>query len=327
MSKQINIGIVGFGNLGKGVVAALQHSSEFFLKGIFTRRNPQQLKELEKDLPFHPMDEIESFVGKIDLMFLCGGSAKDLPIQGPKIASLFHCIDSYDNHSKIPNYFEEINFIAKKANKLCLISAGWDPGLFSIHRLYAESILPNGVNYTFWGRGVSQGHSDAARQIEGVKRAISYTIPNSPVLEIVQTGNTPTLTTRQKHSREVFVVAKEDANLELINKQITTIPKYFDEYDTTVNFISEEEFLANHQSLPHGGKVIHNATSNSYTQTMEYSLILDSNPHFTGAVLVAFARALYQLAKENRTGALTVFDIAPRYLSSKTSEELRSELL
>lgn len=327
MTNQINIGIVGFGNLGKGVVAALCNSPEFNLRGIFTRRDIEQLKELRDDLPFYSVDEIYSFVGKIDVMFLCGGSAKDLPIQGPEIASMFHCIDSYDNHSEIPSYFEKMNGTAKQSNKLCLISVGWDPGLFSIHRLYAESILPNGVNYTFWGSGVSQGHSDAARQVEGVKRATSYTIPNESALASVRRGNTPSLTTRQKHSREVFIVAKEGANLEQIDKQICSIPKYFDEYDTKVHFITDEEFLAIHQNLPHGGKVIHNAMSNDYTQIMEYSLTLDSNPHFTGAVLVAFARALYRLSKENKTGALTVFDIAPSYLSLKSSEELRKELL
>lgn len=327
MTNQINIGIVGFGNLGKGVVAALGNSPEFHLKGIFTRRDVRQLKDDTEDLPFYSVEEIPSFVDKIDVMFLCGGSAKDLPIQGPKMATMFHCIDSYDNHSEIPNYFEKMNEAAKQANKLCLISVGWDPGLFSIHRLYAESILPNGVNYTFWGSGVSQGHSDAARQIEGVKRATSYTIPNANALASIQSGNTPTLTTRQKHAREVFVVAKDGANLEQINKQICSIPKYFNEYDTKVHFITEEEFLANHQNLPHGGKVIHNDKSNDYTQTMEFSLTLDSNPNFTGAVLVAFARALYRLSKENKTGALTILDIAPSYLSPKSSEELRKELL
>jgi len=327
MKEHIKVGIIGYGNLGKGVVVALENCPDFKLIGIFTRRNPVVLSKENSLLPFYSVEEVEKFIDKIDVMILCGGSATDLPIQGPKYAKLFHVVDSFDTHSDIPDYFEKMDRISKQVNKLSLISVGWDPGLFSINRLYAQSILPNGITYTFWGKGVSQGHSDAIRRVEGVKNGIQYTIPIQDSLQLVRSGSNPTLTTRQKHFRQCFVVPEVGADLETIHQKIVNMPSYFDEYDTEVNFITEEEFFRNHQSLSHGGYVIHSAKTGDDIQTIEYSLTLESNPHFTGAVLVAFARALYRFVKEGKTGAITVFDIPPSYLSIKTDAELRSKLL
>ena len=323
----INIGILGYGNLGRGVEKAVLNNPDINLCAIFTRRNPSDLKINSKSQVVS-VNDIENWKDKIDVLILCGGSATDLPIQTPQYAKIFNVVDSFDTHAKIPEHFNNVDKSAKENNKTAIISVGWDPGLFSLNRLYANAILPNGNDYTFWGKGVSQGHSDAIRRIEGVLDAKQYTIPIENALNEVRNGNNPELTTRQKHTRECFVVLKEGANAEQVEKEIKTMPNYFSDYDTTVHFISKEELDKNHSGIPHGGFVLRSGkTSDDVSHIIEYSLKLDSNPEFTSSVLIAYARAIYRLNKEGTFGCKTVFDIAPAYLSPKTSEELRATML
>lgn len=329
MSQTIKVGIAGYGNLGKGTELAISQSPDMKLTAVFTRRDPSSLNILTEDAKVLPMDALSSMQGKIDVMILCGGSATDLPQQGPEVAKLFNTIDSFDTHAKIPEYYAAVDSAAKKGNHVSIISVGWDPGLFSLNRLYAESILPQGENYTFWGKGVSQGHSDAIRRVRGVKNAIQYTVPIESALDAVRAGKHPSLTTREKHLRECYVVAEEGADLAQIEHDIKTMPNYFDEYDTTVHFISEEELKRDHGKMPHGGFVLRSGkTGNGANKhIIEYSLKLDSNPEFTSSVLVAYARAAYRLSKQGECGAKTVFDIAPALLSPKDGAQLRKELL
>ena len=326
---KIRIGIVGYGNLGKGVELAVLQNPDMELVGVFTRRDPSFISLVSKTVKVFSVEQAAQMKDAIDVMILCGGSATDLPNQGPSFAKSFHTIDSFDTHAKIPAYFDCVDKAAKEGNHLSIISVGWDPGLFSLNRLYAESILPNGKTYTFWGKGVSQGHSDAIRRIQGVKNAIQYTIPIEEAIERVRKGDFPDLTTRQKHLRECFVVIEETANPEIIEKEIKEMPNYFDEYDTIVHFISEEELKENHSGMPHGGFVIHSGITGSTEnhQVIEYSLNLDSNPEFTASVLTAYARSAFRLASRGESGAKTVFDIPPAMLSIKAPEELRKELL
>ena len=325
----IRVGILGYGNLGRGVECAIRQNPDMELKAVFTRRAPETVKILTEGVPVYHVDEAEAKKDEIDVLILCGGSATDLPIQTPKYAQWFNVVDSFDTHAKIPEHFAAVDESAQKSGKVGIISVGWDPGMFSLNRLYAESILVQGSTYTFWGKGVSQGHSDAIRRIEGVKNAIQYTVPIESAMELVRSGSEPTLTTREKHLRECYVVAEEGADKAAIEKAIKTMPNYFDEYDTTVNFISEEELKAHHSKMPHGGFVIRTGETGceGNKHVIEYSLKLDSNPEFTGSVLVAYARAAYRLSKKGESGARSVFDIAPAMLSQKTPEELRASML
>lgn len=323
----IRLGILGYGNLGKGVENAVRYNKDIELCVIFTRRNPKDLK-INSDTQVVSVEEIENWKDKIDVLILCGGSATDLPVQTPEYAKMFNVIDSFDTHKRIPEHFRNVDKSAKEAGKTAIISLGWDPGLFSLNRLFGNVILPDGKDYTFWGKGVSQGHSDAIRRIKGVKNAKQYTIPVDSALASVRNGENPELTTRQKHTRECFVVAEDGADLKQIEKEIVTMPNYFDEYDTTVHFISEEELIKNHSGIPHGGFVIRSGkSSDGVNHVIEYSLKLDSNPEFTSSVLVAYARAVYRLNKEGQIGCKTIFDIPPAYLSPKTNEELISTML
>lgn len=326
----MKIGILGYGNLGRGVESALRQNNDMELAAVFTRRNPQDLKIKSKNVPVVSVDEIENWKDKIDVLIICGGSATDLPVQTPKYAKMFNVIDSFDTHARIPEHFENVDKSAKEGAKIAIISVGWDPGLFSLNRMYANAMLPDGVDYTFWGRGVSQGHSDAIRRIDGVKDAKQYTIPVEKALTAIQSGETPELTVREKHVRECFVVLEEGADAERIEKEIVNMPNYFDQYDTTVHFISQEELIEKHSGIPHGGFVIRNGKTGfekENTHTIQYSLKLDSNPEFTSSVLVAFARAAYRLSNEGQSGCKTIFDIAPAYLSQKSAEELRRTML
>ena len=323
----MKIGILGYGNLGRGVEKAVEKNADVELVAIFTRRNPSDLK-VKSNAQVVNVSEIEQWKDKIDVLILCGGSATDLPEQTPKYAKMFNVIDSFDTHAKIPEHFANVDKSAKETNHTAIISVGWDPGLFSLNRMYANAILPDGNDYTFWGKGVSQGHSDAIRRIEGVKNAKQYTIPVEKALLTVKNCENPVLTTREKHTRECFVVAEDGADKARIEAEIKNMPNYFADYDTTVHFISEEELEKNHSGIPHGGFVIRTGTTSKNTNhVIEYSLKLDSNPEFTSSVLVAYARAAYKLAKENQFGCKTVFDIAPAYLSAKTGEELRKTML
>ncbi len=323
----INIGILGYGNLGRGVEKAVLKNPDINLCAIFTRRNPEDLK-INSNAQVVSISEIENWKEKIDVLILCGGSATDLPEQTPKYAQLFNVVDSFDTHAKIPEHFNRVDKIAQENNKTAIISVGWDPGLFSLNRLYANAILPQGKDYTFWGKGVSQGHSDAIRRIEGVLDAKQYTIPIENALESVRKGENPELSTREKHERECFVVVKEGADCKKIEQEIKSMPNYFIDYNTTVHFITKEELDKNHSGIPHGGFVIRcGETSSNVNHIIEYSLKLDSNPEFTSSVLVAYARAAYKLNKEKSFGCKTVFDIPPAYLSAKTPEELRKTLL
>lgn len=327
--KKITIGIIGYGNLGRGVEYAVSSNSDMELKGIFTRRSPKSIKTA-LDTPVYSMDEINNFTNEIDVMILCGGSATDLPEQTPQLVANFNIVDSYDNHAKIPVHFAKVDEIAKKSGKVGMISVGWDPGLFSLQRLLFESVLSNGHGSTFWGKGVSQGHSDAIRRVDGVLDGKQYTIPNENAMDKVRAGEGTQLTTREKHFRECFVVAKEGADKARIEKEIKEMPNYFADYNTTVNFISAEELEANHSKISHGGFVIHSGTTGDNgenRQLMEFSIKLDSNPEFTASVLTAYARATYKLYKEGITGAKTVFDIPIGYLSQKSPDELRGTLL
>ncbi len=326
----MKVGILGYGNLGRGIECAINQNNDMELVAVFTRRDPSSIKLLTKDVLVYSVDDIEKMQGKIDVLILCGGSATDLPKQTPKYAKYFNVIDSFDTHANIPTHFEEVDKAAKLGGHVALISCGWDPGMFSLNRLYANAILPEGNDYTFWGKGVSQGHSDAIRRVDGVKDGKQYTIPVEDALEAVRSGSNPALTTRQKHIRECFVVAEEGADKDKIEETIKNMPNYFADYDTTVHFISEEELKENHSGIPHGGFVFRTGVTGwekEHKHVIEYSLKLDSNPEFTASVIVAFARAVNRLHKEGQTGCKTVFDVAPAYLSPKSSEELRKQLL
>lgn len=326
----IKIGIYGYGNLGRGVENAIKQNADLELVAVFTRRDPSTVKIQTEGVSVYNSNEVNDMVGKIDVMILCGGSATDLPEQTPKLAKLFNVIDSFDTHAKIPEHFENVNNAAEESEKVAIISVGWDPGMFSINRMYAGAILPDGEDYTFWGKGVSQGHSDAIRRIDGVLDAKQYTIPVDSALEAVRSGSAPELSTRQKHTRECFVVAEDGADLKKIEEEIKTMPNYFADYDTTVHFISQEELNKNHSGIPHGGFVIRSGKTGAnleHNHIIEYSLKLDSNPEFTSSVLVAYARAAYRMNKEGQKGGKTVLDIPPAYLSPKSGAELRKELL
>ena len=326
----IRIGINGYGNLGRGVELAVMAAPDMELAAVFTRRNPASVKILTPGVPVVNVNEIANWTDEIDVLILCGGSATDLPVQTPQMARNFVCIDSFDNHAHIPEHFANVDAAAKEGGKLAIISCGWDPGMFSLNRVYANAVLPNGKDYTFWGRGVSQGHSDAVRRIKGVKNAKQYTIPVEKALEAVRAGENPELTTRDKHTREVFVVLEEGADAAAIEKEIKQMPDYFEPYDTTVHFISEEEFQRDHMEMAHGGFVFRTGTTGvngEHKQIIEYSLKLDSNPEFTTSVIVAYARAAFRLYNEGQRGCKTVLDIAPAYLSEKSGEELRAHLL
>ena len=328
MSK-IRIGIVGYGNIGRGVEQAIKRNEDMELAAVFTRRDPASVKVATEGAKVVHMDDMLSMKGDVDVMVLCGGSATDLPVMGPEIAANFNTIDSFDTHAKIPEYFANVDKAAKEGNNISIISVGWDPGMFSLNRLYAESILVQGSTYTFWGKGVSQGHSDAIRRIPGVKNAIQYTVPVDEAVDQVRSGSEPKLTTRDKHTRECYVVAQEGANKAEIENAIKTMPNYFDEYNTTVHFISEEELKRDHSKMPHGGFVIRTGETGEEgnKHVIEYSLKLDSNPEFTASVLIAYARAAYRLKQKGENGARSVFDIAPALLSMKTPEQLRKEIL
>lgn len=326
---KIRIGIVGYGNIGRGVEQSIKRNDDMELKAVFTRRDPASVKIQTEGAEVKHFDDMEAMKDDIDVMILCGGSATDLPVIGPKVAASFNTIDSFDTHAKIPEYFANVDKAAKEGKNVSIISVGWDPGMFSLNRLYAESILVQGSTYTFWGKGVSQGHSDAIRRIEGVKNGIQYTVPIEAAVDQVRSGSEPELTTRQKHLRECYVVAEEGADKATIEEAIKTMPNYFDEYDTTVTFITEEELKENHSKMPHGGFVIRTGETGceGNKHVIEYSLKLDSNPEFTGSVLVAYARAAYRLSQKGESGARSVFDIAPAMLSQMTPEELRAHML
>lgn len=326
----IRIGIFGYGNLGKGVECAVKKNKDMELVAVFTRRDPASVKVATEGVKVYKEDELQNMKDDIDVLVLCGGSATDLPEQTPKYAALYNVVDSFDTHARIPEHFANVDKNAKAAGKTCVISCGWDPGMFSLNRLYANCILPDGHDYTFWGKGVSQGHSDAVRRIDGVKDCRQYTCPVDAALEAVRSGSNPELSTREKHTRVCYVVAEEGADKARIENEIKTMPNYFSDYDTTVNFITEEEMARDHSGLPHGGNVIRTGTTgmnDEHTHIIEYKLTLDSNPEFTGSVIAAYARAVYKLNKEGNTGCKTVFDIAPSYLSDLSPEEMRAHLL
>ncbi len=326
----IRVGIYGYGNLGRGVENAIKQNPDMELSGVFTRRNPETVKIQTPGVPVYHCDKAAELADKIDVMILCGGSATDLPEQTPEMAKLFNVIDSFDTHAKIPEHFARVDALAKESGKVAIISVGWDPGMFSLSRMYAGAILPDGKDYTFWGKGVSQGHSDAIRRIDGVLDAKQYTIPVESALAAVRSGAAPELTTREKHLRECFVVADADADLARIENEIKTMPNYFADYDTTVHFISKEELERDHSGIPHGGFVIRSGKTGANLENnhiIEYSLKLDSNPEFTSSVLVAYARAAYKLNKDGASGCKTVLDIPPALLSQKSGEDLRRELL
>ena len=324
----IRIGIMGYGNLGRGVECAIKQNPDMELAAVFTRRDPKNVRILTEGAKVYHADEAKHMTDKIDVLILCGGSATDLPVQTPEYAKYFTVVDSFDTHARIPEHFAAVDAAAKEAGNVAVISAGWDPGMFSLNRVYANAILPDGKDYTFWGKGVSQGHSDAIRRIDGVKDARQYTVPVESVLERIRNGETPELTIREKHTRECYVVAEEGADLARIENEIKTMPNYFADYDTTVHFISQEELDRDHSGIPHGGFVIRTGTTGADTKQMiEYSLKLGSNPEFTSSVIVAYARAAYKMAQEGITGAKTVFDVAPTYLSPLSAEEQRKTLL
>lgn len=328
MAEKIRIGVVGYGNLGRGVETALTRCPDMQLVGIFSRRDPASVMPLGRDVPVHSLDAIEQFRGRIDVLILCGGSKNDLPEQGPALAALFNTVDSFDTHNKVPEYFAAVDQAAHAGQRTAIISVGWDPGLFSLNRLFGEAILPEGETYTFWGKGLSQGHSDAVRRVPGVKAGVQYTIPSAAAMERVRSGERPTLTTREKHTRECYVVLDEGADAQAVKQAIVTMPDYFADYDTTVHFISAEELARDHAGMPHGGFVLRSASTSPGTdQLMEFGLTLDSNPEFTACVLVAYARAVHRLAAAGDRGAKTVFDVAPGLLSPKRPEELRAGIL
>ena len=326
----IRIGIMGYGNLGKGIECAIAQNDDTTLAAVFTRRDPSTVKIQTEGVPVYHADEAVVHKDEIDVMILCGGSATDLPKQTPEFVKYFNVVDSFDTHAKIPEHFDNVDVAAKASGKVGIISVGWDPGMFSLNRLYANAILVDGKDYTFWGKGVSQGHSDAIRRVEGVLDAKQYTVPVPEALEAVRNGENPELTTREKHTRVCYVVAEEGADLARIENEIKTMPNYFADYDTTVHFISADELTRDHSGIPHGGFVIRSGNTGVSEETkhvIEYSLKLGSNPEFTASVIVAYARAAYRMAKDGMKGAMTVFDVAPKYLSPKTNEELRKNLL
>ena len=326
----IRIGIYGYGNLGRGIECAIKQNPDMELVAVFTRREPSTVKILTDGVTVYHVDDALKMTDKIDVMILCGGSAKDLPEQTPYLAKYFNVVDSFDTHAKIPEHFANVDKNAKEGCKVGIISVGWDPGMFSLNRLYASCILPEGKDYTFWGKGVSQGHSDAIRRVNGVKNGKQYTIPVESALDAVRSGTNPELTTREKHIRECFVVAEEGADLNRIEKEIKEMPNYFADYDTTVHFISEEELQKNHSGIPHGGFVIRSGKTGwnkENTHIIEYSLKLDSNPEFTASVIVAYARACYKMSSEGQSGCKTVFDVAPSYLTMLSNEEIRKNML
>ena len=328
MSAPIRIGIAGYGNLGRGVEAALAKNPDMSLTGIFTRRNPAELTPLSAGAAVYTMADLPSHADAIDVLILCGGSKSDLPDQGPALAALFNTVDSFDTHARIPEYFAAVDEPALANSKTALISAGWDPGMFSINRVYGEALLPDGETYTFWGRGLSQGHSDAIRRVDGVAGGVQYTLPSEVAIADVRSGSRPQLSTRQKHTRECFVVLAEGATEAAVREEIVSMPHYFDQYNTTVTFISATELARDHSSMPHGGFVIRSGnTSNGQTQVIEYSLALESNPEFTSSVLVAYARAVHRMSSAGDFGAKTVFDVAPGWLSPKSAAQLRAEEL
>lgn len=327
---KIRVGIMGYGNIGRGAECAIKQNADMELVAVFTRRKPEELKILTPTAKVYPIEEAEKMGNEIDVMLLCGGSAKDLPIQSPKYAELYNIVDCYDTHAKVPEHFAAVDAASKKNGKIGIISTGWDPGMFSLNRVYANAILSNGMDYTFWGKGVSQGHSDAIRCVEGVKDAKQYTIPIQSALSAVRKGENPVLSTREKHLRECFVVINEGEDKAKIENEIKTMPNYFCDYNTTVHFISEEELQKNHSAIPHGGFVIRSGKTGwneENSHIIEYSLKLDSNSEFTSAVMVAYARAAWRLYSEGQRGCKTVFDIAPAYLSSKSGAELRKNYL
>ena len=326
----IRIGIYGYGNLGRGIECAIKQNPDMELVAVFTRREPSTVKILTEGVNVYHVDDALNMTDKIDVMILCGGSAKDLPEQTPYLAKYFNVVDSFDTHAKIPEHFANVDKNAKENGKVGIISVGWDPGMFSLNRLYASCILPEGKDYTFWGKGVSQGHSDAIRRVSGVKNGKQYTIPVESALDAVRSGVNPELSTREKHVRECFVVAEDSADLDRIEKEIKEMPNYFADYDTTVHFISEEELQKNHSGIPHGGFVIRSGKTGwnkENTHIIEYSLKLDSNPEFTASVIVAYARACYKMSSEGQTGCKTVFDVAPSYLTMLSNEEIRKTML
>ena len=328
MSHRIRVAIAGYGNLGRGVEAALAQNPDMRLVGVFSRRDPASVSLLDSSVPVYAMADIEQYQDEVDVMILCGGSKSDLPEQGPYLAQFFNTVDSFDTHAKVPEYYAALDQSARDAGRVALLSVGWDPGLFSLNRLYGEAILPEGETYTFWGKGLSQGHSDAVRRISGVKSAVQYTLPSEDAIARVRNGEQPQLTTREKHTRECFVVLEDNADADAVRDSIVTMPDYFADYDTVVNFIDQDTFNKEHSSMPHGGFVIRSGNTGVDTkQTIEYSLALGSNPEFTSSVLVAYARAVHRLARLNDIGAKTVFDIAPGLLSPISPVQLRKELL
>lgn len=327
-TQPIRIGIVGYGNLGRGVEAAIARNPDMRAAGIYTRRDPDQLKPQGKDVPVYRMDALAAHGDRLDVLILCGGSKDDLPEQSPQLAARFCLVDSFDTHARIPGHFAAVDAAAQAGKTTALISAGWDPGMFSLNRLMGEALLPDGATYTFWGKGLSQGHSDAIRRVPGVAGGVQYTIPIDAAVEQVRSGTRPQLTTREKHRRECFVVLKDGADQEAVRSAIVGMPHYFDEYDTTVNFISAQELAREHSAMPHGGFVIRSGnTSDGVQQVIEYGLKLDSNPEFTAAVLVAYARAVHRLHRAGQHGCKTVFDVAPGLLSPRSAAELRADLL
>ena len=326
----MKVGIIGYGNLGRGVELAVNEAPDMDLKVVFTRRDPSSLVIASKDVPVVNISEAESWKDKLDVVILCGGSATDLPLQTPEYAKYFNVVDSFDTHARIPEHFANVDAAAKEGSNAAVISVGWDPGLFSLARIYGNAVLPQGKDYTFWGRGVSQGHSDAIRRIAGVKNAKQYTVPVQKALDAVRSGADPDLSTRDKHERECFVVLEEGADPAVIEEEIKTMPNYFADYNTTVHFIGEEEFARDHQGMAHGGFVIRSGRTGAQKENnelIEFQLKLDSNPEFTGSVLTAYARAAVRLNAEGKSGCLTAFDIAPAYLSPLSGEELRAHLL
>ena len=330
MKEQIRIGILGYGNLGKGVECAVKQNEDMKLTAVFTRRAPETLKILTEGVPVYPAAEAADHADEVDVLILCGGSATDLPVQTPEMAKYFNVIDSFDTHARIPEHFANVDAAARESGKVGLISCGWDPGMFSLNRVYASAVLPAGKDYTFWGKGVSQGHSDAIRRVEGVQDGKQYTIPVEEALSRVRSGENPQLTTREKHTRECFVVPKPGADLAKIEREIKTMPNYFEPYDTTVHFISQEELDRDHKGIPHGGFVMRSGVTGEHGETrqmIEYSLKLGSNPEFTASVLACCARAVYRMNQNGFTGCKTIFDVPPAYLSPKSGAELRKTLL
>ncbi|HKM25954.1 MAG TPA: diaminopimelate dehydrogenase [Thiopseudomonas sp.] len=328
MSNRIRVAIAGYGNLGRGVESALAQNPDMRLVGVFSRRDPASVTLLDSSVPVYAMDTIEQYQDEVDVMILCGGSKSDLPEQGPYLAQFFNTVDSFDTHAKVPEYYAALDQSARESGRVAMLSVGWDPGLFSLNRLFGEAILPEGETYTFWGKGLSQGHSDAVRRVPGVQSGVQYTLPSEDAIARVRSGERPELTTREKHKRECYVVLAQGAETDVVRESIVSMPDYFADFDTTVNFIDQATFEKEHSSMPHGGFVIRSGnTGVDSKQTIEYSLALGSNPEFTASVLVAYARAVHRLARVNDIGAKTVFDIAPGLLSPKSPAQLRKELL